>query len=363
MTDKPHNNFFVLVFSDKEIMTDLITQLLPEVNAKIDVSTIELESTTYIDQKLDDLYSDIVYSCKSRTTGRQVKITLLFEHKSYPVSYPRFQLLDYITGIWRQNLQNGEKLSLVIPIIFYHGKTRWKYQTFESYFKDIEDSLKSYIPDFQYHVIDLENYSDEEILALRVSFLINALIAMKHKSEPEYISKHPGRVFFNLEQYANDERGELLTNILMTYLMLSNNILLKDIHEIYAEFKRERKENEPKSEFENLYEGLQIQAEKRGLEKGLEKGLERGLEGGFEKRNIDTAIEMIYLNLDKDIIHRITKIPMVVIDQLKLNVGLTFNAKEAKLNLARLLEVHFKHLVLDDIVQICQLSIEETKEF
>jgi hypothetical protein len=138
----------------------------------------------------------------------------------------------------------------------------------------------------------------------------------------------------------------------------SDNILLKNIHEIYAEVKRERKENAPKSEFENLYEGLQIQAEKKGLEKGLEKGIKQGL----EKEKLNIAIEMIYLNSDKDIIHRITKIPMVVIEELKLNVGLSFNAKEAKLNLARLLKVHFKNLRLEDIVQICQLSIEEAKE-
>ena len=89
MTDKLHNNFFVTTFSDKGIMTDLITQLLPEVNEQIEVESLELDSTTYVDEQLNDLYADIVYDCKGKN-GESLKITLLFEHKSNPVSYPRF---------------------------------------------------------------------------------------------------------------------------------------------------------------------------------------------------------------------------------------------------------------------------------
>jgi hypothetical protein len=95
MTDRPHNNFFVTVFSNRENMVDLLTQLLPEVSDKVEIDTLEIDNTSYINDNLQDLYSDIVYNCKSKK-GKATKITLLFEHKSYLVTYPTLQLADYI---------------------------------------------------------------------------------------------------------------------------------------------------------------------------------------------------------------------------------------------------------------------------
>jgi predicted transposase/invertase (TIGR01784 family) len=163
MTDKPHNNFFVTVFSNHENMVDLLTQLLPEVAADIKIDSLQIDETSYIDEKLQDLYSDIVYNCESNN-GTKTKISLLFEYKSYAVQYPTLQLADYIFSILRNNVKNQEPLSLVIPIIFYHGEKAWKYQDLKSHYSGIESKFERYIPNFDYHVIDLTQYSASRLM-------------------------------------------------------------------------------------------------------------------------------------------------------------------------------------------------------
>ena len=78
MTDKPHNNFFVYAFSQKEIVKDFLTQLTAEIATEINIDTLELDGTSYVSEELDELYSDIVYNVETKNQ-EPIKISLLFE--------------------------------------------------------------------------------------------------------------------------------------------------------------------------------------------------------------------------------------------------------------------------------------------
>ena len=73
------------------MVEDFLTQLTAEIAAEIDINSLELDTTTYINKKLEELYSDIVYTAKTKN-DKSVKVAFLFEHKSYPEKYPRLQL-------------------------------------------------------------------------------------------------------------------------------------------------------------------------------------------------------------------------------------------------------------------------------
>jgi len=59
-----HDKMFKEIFSRKEEMTDFITHALPQVAKYLDISTLQLDTTQYIDKKLQVGYSDLVYNCK-----------------------------------------------------------------------------------------------------------------------------------------------------------------------------------------------------------------------------------------------------------------------------------------------------------
>ena len=158
----PHDAIFKENFSKLENAIDLINNVLPkEIKDGIDFKTLVLENDSYTDKKLKKYFSDLVYTCDYK--NNQIKIALLFEHKSYFVEYPHFQLLKYKIKIWEQNIKKKEPFKIVIPIIFYHGVKKWNYISFKEYFKEIDENLIKYIPIFEYLLIDLSKYSDDEV--------------------------------------------------------------------------------------------------------------------------------------------------------------------------------------------------------
>ena len=351
MTDKLHNNFFVTTFSDKGVMTDLITQLLPEVAIQIEIESLELDSTSYVDEQLNDLYSDIVYSCKGKN-GNSLKVALLFEHKSNPAAYPRFQLLDYILGIWRQNLKNKEKLTFVIPVIFYHGKTQWKYRDLFDYFDKITEAQKAYIPNFKYHLIDLTQYSDEKILSLKTSFLINSLIAFKHKNDSDYVRKHGDRIYYKIEIYSDSDYKQLFIKTLTAYIMASSKMDAQEILEMVETLEKSR-QGTVKSTLENLID--------LGKQEGLKQGLEQGTTRGDERKSIYVAIDSFEMGFEIAIIHRLSKVAIVVLELLKANIDSEFKVETKRNSLATALIQHFEYLNTRDIMEFCQMKKEEVE--
>ena len=218
MTKKPHNNFFTFVFSQKDLVQDFLTQLTTDIADKIDIDSLELDDTTYVNQDLDELYSDIVYNAIT-TEDKPVKIALLFEHKSYPKQHPRLQLMEYMLGIWRKNQQDKQALIPIIPIVFYHGERKWNYKEFEEHF-GIDKDLQVFLPKFEYRLVDMVNYSDEFILAMKQSFLVNSLIALKHKNDGNYVRQHFTKIFINLEDSSEIEDERNSVHYLTVYITI-----------------------------------------------------------------------------------------------------------------------------------------------
>jgi hypothetical protein len=99
--------------------------LLPEIAARIDLTTLKLESESFVDPDLRKHFSDLLFSVQT-TAQDAIYIYLLLEHKSAPERWGSFQLLRYIVRFWeRLHARGCERLPLVIPIVFYHGQERW----------------------------------------------------------------------------------------------------------------------------------------------------------------------------------------------------------------------------------------------
>ncbi|MCF8372192.1 MAG: Rpn family recombination-promoting nuclease/putative transposase [Bacteroidales bacterium] len=163
-TINPHDKFFKEAFSKKEEAGDLIKNVLPEgLSNNIDVSTLQLDSTSYIDEELQESFSDLVYNCvyKGKT---KIKITLLIEHKSYAVDYPHLQLLKYLQKIWEANIKQKTALVPVIPILVYHGKEKWDKIKFEDYFPGIDNELKQFLVSIFHYVFSNTVIEDKEIV-------------------------------------------------------------------------------------------------------------------------------------------------------------------------------------------------------
>jgi len=162
----PHDKFFKEFFSKEKEAREFLSLYLPDhIKKIIDLSTLSISKDSFIEKELQEYFSDILY--KVEIQGQPAWIYLLFEHKSYPEALVSFQLLRYMVKIWEQLLnqrQIHQAFPLIIPLVIYHGKAKWRIGTqFSHLFSSHAPTLSPYIPDFTYLLYDLSHLSDDQI--------------------------------------------------------------------------------------------------------------------------------------------------------------------------------------------------------
>jgi hypothetical protein len=130
---------------------------------ELDFSTLTQLPDSYISGTLQKTMSDIVYSCQKKGDDTKIRIALLIEHKSYPDKYTPVQIGSYIFSGFLKQLSGKEELSPIIPLLLYHGKGAWRYQTLRNLFGNQETEWLRFVPDFDYVYTNLGEIADPEI--------------------------------------------------------------------------------------------------------------------------------------------------------------------------------------------------------
>ena len=125
--NNPHDAVFRSSFRDLEVAENFFRYCLPEKLRKhIDFKTLEITDGTYVDEKLKDRHSDIVYKIKIQ--GFPAFLYFLFEHQSKPDPMMLFRLVCYAVNLLKEYVDQHPKtriLPIVMPLVLYHGKEKW----------------------------------------------------------------------------------------------------------------------------------------------------------------------------------------------------------------------------------------------
>jgi len=220
-----HDRFFKELFSKKEEVSEFVSKTFPhELSENLHLETLEIDKTEYVDNKLRTSFSDIVYNCKY-CKDTTVKISLLFEHKSYPESYPHLQLLGYMLKIWETQIKQKQDLTPVIPIIFYHGEKKWNKKPFADYFSGLDETLQKFIPKFDYQIIDTSDFTDEQIIQLFESLQLQiGILIMKNIYNEQKILQDVSKIFAGVNNLLQTEKGEQFFETIVAYLLYSTEI-------------------------------------------------------------------------------------------------------------------------------------------
>lgn len=197
------------------------------------------------------------------------------------MTYPHLQLLKYLLKVWEINIKQGERLLPVIPVIFYHGKAKWKLRKFEEYFESIDEIFYRFIPSFEYMLTDLSTYSNEEIknrTFKRVSLEISMLL-MKNIFNEEELERNLKDFLEIGKNYLEQEEGVRFIESVIRYLSKTEIMPEKVINTI-------KNISERGGEFVMTMESILIE---RGIEKGRIEGLTKRL-----KEAIELGLELKY---------------------------------------------------------------------
>lgn len=186
--DNLHDRFFKETFSRRHVVAALVNELLPDaLRQRLNTDSLRLTNASFVDEDLGEHWADLIYECDY---GPQpVRVALLLEHKSYRPERPHLQLLRYLLNAWRADAKQHRLLRPVIPVVIYHGTAAWRYAALESYFGELDEALRAYLPEFRYELVDVSRFSDEQILTFHDAFLALSAFFLKYSRIQDFLAQ------------------------------------------------------------------------------------------------------------------------------------------------------------------------------
>jgi len=166
-TPTPHDATFRQFLTQPDIAHDFMTlHLPPELREICDLSTLKLESGSFVEADLRHYFSDVLYSLKT-TTGEGY-IHVLIEHQSVPDRHMAFRLMRYAIAAMQRHLESGHKrLPLVIPMLYYAGR-RSPYPYSTCWLDEFDDArLAGRLYSRHFPLVDVTVIPDDEIMQHR----------------------------------------------------------------------------------------------------------------------------------------------------------------------------------------------------
>ncbi|HHA1766316.1 TPA: Rpn family recombination-promoting nuclease/putative transposase [Enterobacter cloacae subsp. dissolvens] len=299
-TSAPHDATFRQFLTQPGVARDFMELHLPaELRALCDLSTLKLESGSFVEDSLRQYYSDVLYSLK--TAEGDGYIHVLIEHQSTPDRHMTFRLMRYAIAAMQRHLDAGhQRLPLVIPVLFYTGRRspypysmRWL-----DGFDTPELAAKLYGSPFP--LVDVTVISDDDIMNHRSMAALTLL------------QKH-------IHQRDLSELTDRLATLLMADCLSSPQVMVLIQYLIQAGeaadasiFVRELAQRVP--QHGDALMTIARQLEQKGIEKGIQLGEQRGIElGKLEGRlegklegKLEVARTMLLNGLDRNTVIKLT---------------------------------------------------------
>lgn len=313
----PHDAVFKHLLSQRATARDfLLIHLPPHLREQCNLGTLRLESGSFIEEDLRASHSDILYSLKTRSGEGYIYI--LIEHQSSPDRHMAFRLMRYAIAAMQRHLDKGHRqLPLVIPLLFYHGRTspyphstRW-----------LDDFLQPEVAERLYSqnfpLIDVTEIPDDQLIQHRRVAMLELL--QKHIRQRDMMDISEQLVRILSLGYTTRRQFKTLLN----YMLQAGNAA-----EPVAFLRKLAQKTPLKPHKETLMniahfleergrkEGV-LQGMKAGLEKGLRKGRQEGRNEGQLAATTRIARSMLEEGLDPSQVAKLTGLSAQQLDNLQ----------------------------------------------
>lgn len=202
----------------------------------------------------------------------------LIEHKTavdYNVCMQIFRYMVYIWDAYEKEAEKKQegiskradfKYPIILPIVYYEGRNNWTVPLdFKSRINQGEVFGK-YVPEFEYYLVPLRDYSNEELLEaadeISLVMLINKLQSPK---DVEIFRQIPPEKLEEILRETPKHLVDIIANVLLTFL-LKGNVPVPEAENLVGKVK----EKKMAELFENM-EKMDIQAERRKTEEQRRK--------------------------------------------------------------------------------------------
>jgi hypothetical protein len=236
-----HDHLVKYTFNDVEHARGILATALPARIVEVtDLTSLSLRPGSFVDESLQDCYSDILYA--ARIKGREALLYFLLEHKSNPDQLTPLQVLRYMVRIWDQHLaslpkkRRGEvrRLPAIVPIVLHHGTEGWTAAVRFEELLDVDDALLAvlgeHVPKFSLVLDDLGKQSDDDLYArAATAFARLVLWALKNARDAGWLGREIGRWEGLIASVAAERDGTRALTALFQYIVKTSPTLDRDV--------------------------------------------------------------------------------------------------------------------------------------
>lgn len=271
---------------------------------KVDLSKITIEKESYIEETLQEKFSDIVYSVKTKSDDSAF-IYILLDHQSIVDYWMALRLWRYALLLCERHKKNKDKLPLIYSMIMYNGREVYNApMNLWDLFVDPVQAKELMVSD--YHLVDLQSMSDDEIAK------------KKHLGMFEYIMKniHQRDMIKLWEEFLQRFKLEILVDKEKGYIYIKSFLWYTD-----AKLSEERQ-----VELEQVL-AKYLSGEEKGnimrtiAQKYIEEGEFRGIQIGKVEGKVETVQEMLKEGYPIETISKLTKLSLKAIEGIRKNLA------------------------------------------
>ena len=223
-----HDKYVRESFSDPKRAAASFETLLPKnLLDPLDLSTLEVLKESYMDEKLSEYFSDLVFQVSQNSASdEKIDLVLLFEHKSKPDKYVMIQVGYYIFAHYYKCIIHKKALKPIIPILYYQGKKKWKVLNMADIFNTYSEDIRAYIPNIHHVFVALHSVPNETLLAMKNTMMAVAMIAQKWRNDP---IKLVGDIVKILSLFENELEDRNFFHQTFVYILNASEVETDDV--------------------------------------------------------------------------------------------------------------------------------------
>lgn len=307
---KPHDRFVKSLLSHHGAAVEFLRHALPQkVIDLLDMQQLQYTDASYTTEELKEYMSDIVLRVPFQNSLSEAEVTILIEHKSYRDRMTSIQMLSYLAEGYRQQIKNGKKQNVIIPVVYYHGKQKWQIPSLTDYFKDVPTAVLQYIPQFSMEMLSIRDMPPEQIYAITNAMLRAAFMVQKGAHKRIYALEEYARVFNTLSA---EKEGNFFISM-MVYIFETGALEKSEVVRITKKL-----DDDMKTKTMTIKEQLIAEGMEKGMERGIEKGMAKGIEKGSLQSRYEVAKRLKLRNIPIDEICALTDLTVEEVTSIKV---------------------------------------------
>ncbi|EJX9617322.1 Rpn family recombination-promoting nuclease/putative transposase [Salmonella enterica] len=302
-----HDGLFKLFLCEPDTARDFLAVHLPaDIRAQVRLDTLKLEPGSFVDQKLRELHSDVLYSVET-AEGHAGYIYCLVEHQSTADRMMAWRMMRYSMAVMDAHLKKGnDTLPVVVPLLFYQGTVRpYPYSTD---WMDCFDApaLAREVYSRPWPLVDVSVMEDSDLQSHRRMALLELVQRdIRHRDAASLL-----RDVVQLIRLAGNTREQV--EAVLCYIIyngMTSESITPFLYELAGEI----------PEYKELIMGtIAQQLKEEGIQLGIQQGIEQGIEQArlvAQQKLLETAYALLDNGVSLDVVIKSTGLSRETLEQ------------------------------------------------